>query len=185
MEVVLRKRKNARRFSPIQKKEMRDLYSEGYALSYIARKFKCLTNAVWNNVFDLSTPMLLSEARIKAALKVCKVTVDDVVAIRKRVKSGTDSWTEATQYGISQTTALGIIRGRTFRWVGGWTRPRAGEPLVFIKPIKNNKSKPLTDKKPGCKKGSKHRMPSGSLLVLAKKYKVSTSTICRRLKNFF
>jgi hypothetical protein len=41
-----------------------------------------------------------------------------------------------------------------------------------------------TDKIRGCKKGSTHSVKSGDLIKLAKKYKVSTSTICRwRIKG--
>lgn len=167
-----------KRFSPLQIKEMRDLFLEGYALNYIARHFDCRPVAVWNNVFDLSPPETFSKEKQKWAMSLAKVTISDVKKIRSRVPYGITAPEASKIFGISETTALAIIRGKTFRWISGWTRPRGNE-FIYLRPIEMPKQIKKTDQVRGCKKGSKRSVKPGALIELAKKYKVSTSTICR------
>jgi hypothetical protein len=168
----------SRRLTPIQKKEMRDLFLNGYAISYIARMFDCRPVAVWNNVFDIDPPTTFSKTRQAWALNASKISVSDVKRIRSKVKQGISSGVAAKLYGISESAALAIIRGKTFRWVPGWTRPYT-DRLVYLDPIDLPKETKKTDLVRGCKLGSFHTVESGALIKQAKKYNVSTSTICR------
>lgn len=173
-----KEKSHGKRFSYVQINEMRDLFLKGYALSYIARYFDCRPVAVWNNVFDLSPPEVFSKEKQKWAMTGSKISISDVKKIRSRVPKGITAPEVMKIYGISETSALAIIRGKTFRWIPGWTRPR-GEELVYLQPVEMPKETRKTDQVRGCKKGSKRSVKPGALIELAKKYKVSTSTICR------
>lgn len=177
------KKTHSRRFTPPQRKEMRDLFLKGYTVSYIARIFSCRPVAVWNNVFDLSIPTTFDPIKQKCAIRASKISVTDVKRLRKKVPKGISAGEASKQYSISESAALAIIRGKTFRWVPGWTRPYA-DKLIYIEPISLPKEIKKTDLVRGCKPGSFHSVESGALLKLAKKHGVSTSTICRwRLKG--
>jgi hypothetical protein len=89
----------------------------------------------------------------------------------------------AEMFGIGATAALGIIRGKTFRWVGSWTRPHDKEEPVYLKPRKAGRETRISDKKRGRKIGQKITVQPGALLKLAKKYKVSPSSVCRWIKK--
>lgn len=130
----LNKEKHGRRFTPLQKQEMRSLFQDGYALSYIARKFDCRPVAVWNNVFDLSPATTFSPVKLKWAMNTARISVANVKKIRAKVPKGISAPEAARLYNISESAALAIIRGKTFRWVPGWTRPYAGT-LVYLQPI--------------------------------------------------
>lgn len=172
----------AYRFSLIEKQKMRNMFVEGYALSYIARKFACRPVAVWNNVFDLSPSMVFSKEKQKWAMNVSTVSIKIVKKIRSKVPRVITSKEAAEMAGISQSAALAIIRGKTFRWIPGWTRPYK-DILVYLEPEEYPHEIKKTDKVRGCKKGSIRTAKSGELIKLAKKYKVSTTTICRWRKK--
>lgn len=173
---------HGRRFTVLQRQKMRSLFQEGYALSFIARKFDCRPVAVWNNVFDLSPATCFSPIKSKWAMNTARISIANVKKIRARVLKGIKS-TEASQlYGISESAALGIIKGKTFRWVPGWTRPYA-ETFVYLQPMDLPEPERKTDKVRGAKLGSAWSVKKGELIRLAKKHNVSTSTICRWKKK--
>jgi hypothetical protein len=175
-------KKFERRMKPAEKQMMRQLYEENYALGFIARKFNCCVNTVWNNVFDISVSCL-SKEKIKCTIKTSKVTPKEVKKIRLFAKNGQNAVQLSKLYGISQTATLSIIRGRTFRWIPGWIRPYQNQKFFYYKPINIKQEKPKTDKKPGAKLGVKKVSSRGEVLRLAKKYNVSSSTICRWRKK--
>src|SRR4030042_1237900 len=110
------KKTHGRRLTSIQKKEMRNLFINGYAVGYIARVFDCRPVAVWNNVFDISPPAIFDKTKQTWALKTSKISVANVKRLRARVKLGITSREAANLYSISESAALAIIRGKPFRW---------------------------------------------------------------------
>lgn len=182
--VIPESQRTTRRMKLSQKSKMRDLFEKGYAVSYIARKFECKPNAVWNTVYDLAECRKLSKEEEKYALRFSKVTKKQVLKIRRDAhKHGCKSWEISETYGISQTGALCIIKGKTFRWLGGWVRPSAYGPWKFLVPIPSKKEIRRTDLRRGPKKGSKPKVKSGTLLEIAKKRGISTSSVCRLIKS--
>lgn len=171
------------KFSQEQKAHMRILCANGYAIQYIARKFNCRPNSILNNVFDLLPPTMLNGPKKKSALKAAKVSIENVMEIRKlAIDYDYGAILLGRMFNINQTTALGIIKGKTFRWVAGWTRPHVGK-LVYLAPIGKMKIKRKTNLKQGPKIGSKQKVKQGVLIKLAKEYNVSTSTVCRWIKK--
>ena len=175
-------KKQSPKFNQNQKDKMRNLFEKGYAVQYIARKFKCWPNAVWNNVFDLAPAKFLSNAKIDEIYKKSSLIPKDITNIRQLAKKGMGSPTIAELYGIGQSTALSIIRGRTFRWVKGWTRPH-GTTWIYLDPVEMPHFRVKTDKTYGPKSGTRHQVEPGILLKLSKKYGVSPSTICKWRKK--
>jgi hypothetical protein len=162
-----------RKFSLQQRMKIRQLYDDGYGMCYLARKFKCWPNAIWAMVYDLATPRKASKKEQAHFIRSSKVTIDDVIEIRRLAKQGHGSPFFAKMYGISQTTALNIMNGKTYRWLKGYTKKG------FLNPIKISRIRRKTDLKPGAKPGIKKTVPRGMLIILSKKYKVAPCTICR------
>jgi len=154
------------------------MFEQNYALSFIARKFDCRPVAVWNNVFDLSPHSNFSPVKSKWAMNTAKISIANVKKIRARVPKGITASEARKLYNISQSAALSIIRGKTFRWVPGWTRPYA-DTLVYLEPIDLPERKIKTDRVRGAKPGSSWTVKRGTIIKLAKKYGMSKSTICR------
>jgi hypothetical protein len=132
-----------------QQEAMRELFKTGYGISYIARRFKCWPNTVWNHVYDLSPPRKISAKEKNQYTKNSSLTDKDVIQIRR------------------------LVNGKSYRWVEGPTRKG------FLKPLVMNRVKRTTNLHPGAKPGSKQSVPSGSLKTLAKKYGVAPCTIRR------
>ena len=164
---------------------MRSLYEQGYAVQYIARRFNCRSNAVWNRVFDLSAPRHLSPGERKRAAASKKFTAREVKAIRRRaISEGVSSAALAQEYGVSQACTLGIIRGKTYRWVAGWIRPSRNGPLVKLVPGDYPEHPQKTDLKRGFKAGvSVRSVPHGTLVRLSKMTGLSKSTLSRMLRK--
>lgn len=164
------------KFNKNQVLKMREMAEKGFALSYIARKFSCCTNAVVHRVFSCIPPRKVSKEKQKLYLRNSKLSPDDVKRIRKLGLEGMDAVAIGKIYGISQTASLAIINGKTFRWIPGNTLSGYIKPISYDPMLK-------TDKVRGHKRGSKRRVKNGILLKYAEKYNVSPSTICRRISR--
>lgn len=73
------KSKYRKKYSAFQIEEMRRLFSEGYAVSYIARKFRCWPNAIWNHVYALDLPRKQTSKSQKHIMRNSKLTVSQVL----------------------------------------------------------------------------------------------------------
>jgi hypothetical protein len=155
-----------------QRDKMRKLFEDGYSICFIARKFKCWPNTVWHHVYKLSTPRVISKKEEKLFTNNSKLTKKQIIEIRN---SGLGSIYISRIYNISPTTALGILSGKTYRWVESKTSKEFLVPLEIPKEIR------ITDLKRGAKKGQQRSVKSGTLVVLGKKYKVAPCTIRRRI----
>jgi len=164
------------KFNKNQVLKMREMAEEGYAISYIARKFDCCANSIVHRVFDVITPRYIPKEKQKLYLKNSKLHITDVKRIRKLGVEGVDAVAIGKIYGISQTTALAIINGKTFRWIPGNTLSGYINPISYDPMLK-------TDKIRGPKKGSKKKVKNRVLLKYAEKYKISLSTVCRRVSK--
>ena len=159
------------KFTPQQRAEIRKQYETGYGICFLARKYNCWPNAIWNIVYDLSKPIKASEKEKKLFLKNSKLTEKNVLEIRKLAKHGSPYI--AKKFNISQTTALGIMNGKTYRWVKGETVKGTLEPIEVARVRRK------TDMKPGSKPGVKKTVARGALIKLAKKHGVKPCTIRR------
>ena len=165
------------KFSSKQVKEIRDLYFQGYALRYIARKFDCNANAIWHRVFDLNIPKMVTSKIKKHYLRNSKLTEKDVRTIRElAIKRRMNAVQIGRMYGLSQTAALSIINGKTFRWIAGVTKKGKIELVEY-------NERPISDQKGGPKIGSKQKVKPGVLLKYSQKYNVMPCTICRWIKK--
>ena len=136
------KSKFARRMSFVQKDQMRKMFVEQYAISCIARKFKCRQNTVWNNVFDLDKNYTLSKERKIRAITHSKLKVEQVKLIRSlsyKDRKKYNAIALAKLYKVSQSTILGVVRGKTFRWVDGWICSK--KVWNYLKPSKQIRPK--------------------------------------------
>jgi hypothetical protein len=167
------KKKYKAKFNPLQIQDMRKLFEEGYGIGYIARKYDCWTNAVWHHVYDLSTPRIVSKKEKNLFTKNSKLNINDIRKIRRLGLSGVSAADIGQSFNISETAALGIMKGKTYRWVEGAVSN--GE----ITPIDIPKEKRKTDLKSGIKVGQKRSVKSGVLVKLGKKYGVKPCTIRR------
>lgn len=167
------KKKYKAKFNPLQIQEMRKLFEDGYGIGYIARKFDCWTNAVWHHVYDLSTPRIVTKKEKKLYTRNSILTVKDICKIRQSGLSGVSAADIGQSFNISETTALGIIKGKTYRWVKG------SVSIGEITPIDIPKEKRKTDLKSGLRPGQKRSVKSGVLVKLGKKYGVEPCTIRR------
>lgn len=157
--------------------QMRKMAEEGYALQYLARKFNCQPNAVLHRVYDVIPARKATTVQKKKYLERSKLTVDDVNKIRSlAVKSGINAVELGRMYGVSQTTALSVVNGKTFRWVPGMTLKGLIRPIDYDPKFK-------TDRTRGAKTGTKQAVKSGVLKKYAKIHGVSASTICKWLKS--
>lgn len=174
------------KFSESQKQEMRQLVSDGWAFSYIARRYHCNVNAVYNNTFDVLPPVVLSDGKEKWARKASKIKICDVRRVRKMLKKNPSLSARFVMrhLGVSESSALSLIKGRTFRWVGGWTRPHYKKPLVYLEPIEASGIGILSDRRPGPKFGMRDKAPYGSVKAEAERLGVSRSLISRRRKGY-
>ena len=164
------------KFSSMQIQQMRSLVDEGRAVLYVARKFNCRPNSVLHHVFDLITPRKVSKKMQQRYLKSSNLTISQVKEIRQlSLKKGMSATELGKRYNISQTAALAIVNGKTFRWIPG--QAKCGE----IVPIEYN-FRPKTDLIRGPKKGSKKRVKSGVLVKYAERHHVKPTTICRWVK---
>jgi hypothetical protein len=167
------KSKYGRKITPEQREKMRELFKNGFGIHFIARKFKCWPNAVWNHVYDLSPPRKVSIKEKIHFTRNSGLTDMDIVSIREMATRGYGSTHIARVFGISQSAAIGIINGKTYRWVESKTQKG------LLKPIEIERTRRKTDLRPGAKLGSKQSVPSGTLKKLAKKHHVATCTIRR------
>ena len=149
------------KFNEAQIQKMRDLFEMGFTVAYIARKFDCWPNAVWHHVFDLSVPRKLADKEIALYKKNSILTDKQVLDIRKLAINGLGSDTLASLYNISKSSALSILKGKTYRWLESET---SSGPIF---PIKIDKIKRKSDLKPGIKPGQKKQIKNGVLLQLA------------------
>lgn len=170
-----------RRLTPLERQEIRDQYSQGYAEYYIARKHGCQPEAVHNLVFDMIPPQKQTAPYKNAAFRHSKLTREDIVNIRACVKKGITASEVAFQYNISETAGFNIIRGKTFRFIPGWTRPHTNM-LVYLNPADKIEEHRITDLTRGAKKGSTQKTVRGELLRIAKEQGISTSAACRWVK---
>ena len=165
------------KFTSDQIRKMRKLVEDGYALHYVARKLGCCANAVCHHTFDLIPPKKVSKIMQKRYMQSSNLTIAKVQKIRELGVTKRYSAVEIGDiFGISPTSALSIIKGKTFRWLPGMTL--SGE----IVPIEYD-FKPKSDLTRGPKFGSKQKVKSGVLLKYAEKYGVKPTTICRRIKK--
>lgn len=169
----MNKSKYARKITPQQREKMRELFKKGYGIHFIAREFKCWPNAVWNHVYDLSTPRKVSLKEKNHFTKNSKLTDLDILRIRNMATRGMVAKKIGEMFKISQSATIGIINGRTYRWVEGTTKKGS------LKPIKIDRIRRKTDLRPGTRPGSKRTVPSGTLIKLAKKHHVAPCTIRR------
>ena len=138
------------KITPHQRETMRELFEKGYGIHFIARKFKCWPNTVWNHVYDLSTPRKISVEEKKHYTKNSKLKEADIVRIRQlAVIHGMGSLQIGSMYHISQSAILGIINGKTYRWVKSLTAKG------LLTPVELDRIKRKTDLRPGAKLGSK------------------------------
>ena len=157
--------------------KMKRLTEEGLAIQYIARLFGCRPNAVYYRVYDTMPPRVFTETEKLKSLRMSKLSVAKVKRIRKlAVEKGIDAVSLAKKFNVSQTAILGIVNGRTFRWIEGETKKG------YLKPIEY-KNIVTSDKRRGHKIGGKRRVKHGVLLKYAKKYGIHTSTACRWIKK--
>jgi hypothetical protein len=161
------------KFSALQVQDMRKLFEEGYGIGYIARKFNCYPNTVWHHVFDLSTPRIITKKEKELFTHNSKLSVKDVCKIRNLGLKGVSSADVGLSFGISETCALGIMKGKTYRWVEGPISKGEITPISIPKEIRK------TDLKSGIKTGQKRSVKSGVLIRLGKKYGVAPCTIRR------
>jgi DNA invertase Pin-like site-specific DNA recombinase len=171
----MNKSKYAKKITPHQRKKMRELFKNGYGIHFISRKFNCWPNTVWNHVYDLSTPRKISQKEKEHFTKNSKLKDDDILQIRRMAKQGQSSTDIAKIFGISQSAIIGIVNGKTYRWVESETQKG------LLIPIQIERIRRKTDLRPGAKLGSKPSVKPGTLTKLAKKYKVAPSTIHRWL----
>lgn len=157
---------------------MRDLVKDGYAVQYVARKFKCRPNAVLHHIYDLILPRKVSKEKQERYLLSSNLTIAKVQQIRKfAVKQGISALELSRRYNISPTAALSIVNGKTFRWLAGLTKKG------YIEPIEYENIQLKTDRKRGAKKGSKHKVKFGVLIKYAEIHGVKPTTICRWIKK--
>jgi hypothetical protein len=167
------KSKYGRKITPEQREKMRELFRSGYGIGFIARKFKCWPNTVWNHVYDLSPPRKVSIKEKNHYTRNSTLTDMDIIRIREMSARGQGSMQIARTFEISQSAAIGIINGKTYRWVESKTQKG------FLKPIEIERIRRKTDLRPGAKLGSKQSVPSGTLKKLAIKHHVAPCTIRR------
>lgn len=166
-----------KRHTQNQINQMRQLVNDGYGIHYVARRFECCANSVFYHVYDLIPPKKISNKDQKRFLKNSNLTISKVKQIRKlNLERNVSASQLAKRFDISQTAALGIINGRTFRWVAGKTKKGEIVPVEYEYISK-------TDLKRGPKKGSTRRVKNGVLHKYAKKYGVKNCTICRWIKK--
>lgn len=171
------------RFTKAQIRSMQSMYERGYAVQYIARKFRCYGNAVWNHVYNLSAPRVLSPGEMRQ--RKGKLTAKQVRGIRDlAIKKGLSAEAIASMFEISTSCALGVIRGKTYRWVAGDIRPRMSEPLVRLVPDSYPKHPAKSDLRRGFKAGvSKRLVAPGVLLKLSEMTGLSPSRLSRMLRG--
>lgn len=163
----------------LDKQKIIDLYKKGICISEIARIFNCRTNAIQHHIGCLSVPYY---GNIK---RNCKLKYYEVKQIRKKyIYQKIAAPILAKEYNVSETTILNVVNGIFYRWVDGVVKDKDG--IIHVIPKKNYTEERYLlkgKKKPGAKEGSTKKNSDGSLIKLAKKYKVSTSTICKWIKK--
>ncbi len=166
-----------RKFTSKQIEEMRGLVEDGYGIHFVARKLGCRANAVWHHVFDLIPPKKLTKKEQDRNLRGSNLTITKVKRIRELgVGEGFSAKEIARKFNISSTSALSIIKGKTFRWIPGKTLSGVIVPIEY-------KYEPKTDLTRGPKKGSKKKVKTGVLEKYAKTHGVDTTTICRWIQK--
>lgn len=180
------KSKFAKRCTDVQIKRMEELFDQGYCACEIARRLGVNSNAVWNHVFDRVPSAKISKGEKRRISKLLALTEKQVIALRKEgCIHGTPCTELARKYGVSQTTALSCLKGRTYRWVSGPTiphfkirRPIHEQEVVWLEP-----GEQIVKKRKGMKCGMKLNsvklVKTGELLKAAEKIGVETCTISR------
>jgi len=159
--------------------KMRELYTEGYCIEEIARKFKCRTNAVMHHIYDLIIPC------VRMIRGNSKLNEKQVKAIRKLfIKDKIPSTLLSVEFNVSESTILNIIHGIFYRWVPGEVLNKDGTIYkipkgFYVEKIVNKKGA----RKSGPNKNSKRMVNAGALIPIAKKHKVATCTISRWMRN--
>ena len=184
------KSKFARKVTAEQKRRIYDLYDAGYCAREIARRLGLQPNAIWNHVFDRDPPMALTERNKSRVTRLLSLTERQVLAMRKAAcLKGVPSPALAERYGVSQTTALSCIKGRTYRWVGGPTIPRfkIRRPLGEQNIVWLNPEEPLfirrMGQKPGPKPDTVRMVKQGELERVAKARGIAPCTVSKWLHD--
>jgi len=163
----------------LNRQKMRDLYADKYCIEAIARKFKCRTNAVMHQVYDLTIPC------IKMVRGNSKLTKEQVIVIRKLYIEDKESAPSISKkFNVSESTILNIIHGIFYRWVPGEVINKDGKiykipKRFYVDKIMNKKGA----KKSGPNKKTERMVNAGVLIPIAKKHKVATCTISRWMRN--
>lgn len=185
------KSKYARKVTAAQKRKIKELYEDGFCAREIARRININPNAVWNYVFDKDPPIRMSKGEKRRIEKLVSLTEKQVMEMRKEAcLKGVPSLQLADKYGVSQTTALSCIKGRTYRWVPGPTIPhfKIGRPIheqevVWLNPEDSFGPIRRKGQKSGPKQGTVRMVRMGELERVAKKRGLAPCTISKWLHD--
>ena len=162
----------------LNREKIRSKFMEGYCVEALARMFDCQSNAILQHVYDLIIP----ETRMK---RTGKLSEREVIAIRSlSLEKGLSSPVLASAFNVSETTILGVVNGKFYRWVPGRVRGRNGDVVdipenFFVE--RRTQTKGV--RKSGPNSRSKRLVPAGALIPIAKKYGVATCTISRWIRK--
>lgn len=171
------RRSNAPR--ELDRKKIRSMYKKGYCASAIARHFDCQLHAVMHHISDLVIPSL-NHRRKNSKLNEKQVNQIRNLYIRKYLSAEAI----ALKFKISASCVLNVVHGIYYRWVPGEVMSKDG--TIYEIPKEFGTTEPLNKKgrkKSGPNKFTVRRVPSGTLIPLAKKYGVATCTISRWIRN--
>ena len=162
----------------LNREKIREMYQEGYCSAAIAREFNCHVNAIMHHISDLVIP-IHNTKNTKA-----KLTNKQVKQIRtKYIKNGLAAPILAEIYSVSQSTILNVIHGIYYRHVPGEVISKSGTVYVLPENYASGKATNTKGRLKGGPRPGTIRRQNGILKRLAKKHKVTTSTICKWLKN--
>lgn len=180
----------ARKHSLTQIQQMRQMRAEGFPITQICSKFHCHINTVQHHTFDVDPPRKHSP---RNHIQCRALTDSQVVALcNAACYSRVPSVELGRKYRIAQSTALGIVKGKTYRHVRRPTLPHIGSgrhsllteaDIVMLEPVDIPQIKSALAKKSGPRVGSCMTVVSGTLKLLAAKYSVSNCSIYRRIRN--
>jgi len=152
-----------------QVKNIRQLYIDGYSISFIARKYKMKVPSIQYRVFDLTRPIALNKNDKR--IVQCKFSENEILEIRSQYINDKKSAKQiAIERKVGHSTILGIVNGRTYRWIKGKTAK------CIIKPKKEKLSRRICDIPLGAKKNTKQKIKRGGLTYLMNRYNISRST---------
>jgi len=158
---------------------IRELFQEGYAQQYLARKFHVQNWTINHHIFDLIPANSTSPRVARKSLTEEQVLKLRILAVTENIPSNS----LGEMFRVSPSTALSCLKGKTYRWVGGPTKPHRSSPIVTLKPVALGYIKPRSDRKPGPNSKTTRQIKWGGLLKLSKKYRMKPSTLCKHLKS--